>query len=132
MAIFRPLATRSPQRLPGRASRNKVLADSVNDPDNAEKPDDLDESDNSYDSDGSPMTSWAYYPSCKKCAWFRFPQPGQWPKSRPFLLTAYCKMATFRAQAVRSLQKLSDRASKNKVLADSANDPDNADKPDDF
>ena len=43
MVIFRPLPARSPQSPPGRASRNKVLADSADDPDYAEKPDDLDE-----------------------------------------------------------------------------------------
>ena len=45
MAIFRPLAARSPQRSPGQARRNKVLADSADDPDDADKADDLDESD---------------------------------------------------------------------------------------
>ena len=42
MAIFRPLAARSPQRPPGQARRNKVLADSADDPDDADKPDGLD------------------------------------------------------------------------------------------
>ena len=45
MAIFRRLAARSPQRSPGRGWRNKVLADSVDDPDDADKPDELNESD---------------------------------------------------------------------------------------
>ena len=58
MAIFRPLADRSPHRPPGAAWRNKVLADSADDPDDADKPDDLDESDNSDESDDSLMTSW--------------------------------------------------------------------------
>ena len=41
MTIFRPLAARKPQRPPGQAWRNKVLADSADDPDDAAKPDDL-------------------------------------------------------------------------------------------
>ena len=45
MAIFQLLAARSPQSPPGRASRNKVLADSADHPDDAHKPDDLAESD---------------------------------------------------------------------------------------
>ena len=105
MAIFRPLAARSPQRPPGPAWRNKVLADSADDPDDADKPDDLDESDNSDDSDDSLMPSWASCPSCKKWSWPRFPRPGQWPKSGQFLLTAYCKMTIFRPLAARSPQR---------------------------
>ena len=46
MAIFRPVAARSPQKPPGQAWTNKVLANSADDPDDADKPDDLDESDN--------------------------------------------------------------------------------------
>ena len=53
MAIFRPLAARSPQSPPGPAWRDKVLADNADDPDDADEPDDLDESDNSDDSDNS-------------------------------------------------------------------------------
>ena len=45
MAVCRPLAVRSLQRLRGRAWRNKVLAGIADDPDDAVKPDDLDESD---------------------------------------------------------------------------------------
>ena len=75
MAIFRPLAARSPQRPPGPAWRNKVLADSADDPDDADKPDDLNESNKSDDSDDSLMTSSASYPNCKKWSWPRFPRP---------------------------------------------------------
>ena len=85
MAIFRPLAARSPQRPPGPAWRNKVLADSADDPDDADKPDDLDESDNSDDFDDSLMTSWASCPDRKN----RFPRPGQWPKSAQILMTVF-------------------------------------------
>ena len=47
-------------------------------------------------------------------------------------MTAYCKIATFRLLAARSPQSPPGRASRNKVLADSADDPDDADKPDDL
>ena len=132
MAIFRPLAARSPQRPPGQTWRNKILADSANDPDDADKPDDLDESDNYDDSDDFFVTSRASYPNCKKSSWPRFPRPGQWPKSDQFLLTAYCKMITLWPLVARSPQKPPGRARRNKVLADSADGPDDADKPDDL
>ena len=51
------LTARSPQKPPGRARRNKVLANSVDDRDDADMPDDLDESDNSDDSDDPLMFS---------------------------------------------------------------------------
>ena len=57
---------RRPQRPPGWAWRNKVLADSADDPDDAHKLDDLDEFDNSDVSDDSLMTSSATCPSSKK------------------------------------------------------------------
>ena len=66
MAIFRPLAARSPQKPPGPTWRNKVLPDSPNDPDGADNADDLSESDYPNDSDDTLITSWASYPSCKK------------------------------------------------------------------
>ena len=43
MANFRPLAGRRLRKPLGRAWRNKVVADSGDDPDDADKPDDLDE-----------------------------------------------------------------------------------------
>ena len=73
MAIFRPLPARSPQKPPGPAWRNKVLADSPNHPDNADKADDLNESDNPDGSDDTLITAWASYPNCKKSSWLRFP-----------------------------------------------------------
>ena len=48
MAIFRPLAARSPQNPPGPAWRDKVLADNADAPDDADEPDDLDECDKSW------------------------------------------------------------------------------------
>ena len=64
MAIFQPLAARSPQRPPGPAWRNKVLADSADDPDDADKPDVL----------GSLV-----HP-VKIALGFLFPGPGSGPK----------------------------------------------------
>ena len=132
MAIFRPLAASSFQRPPCPARRNKVLADSANDPDDAGKPDGLNESDKSDHSDESLMTSKASYPNCRKSSWPRFPRPGQWPKSNQCLSTADCRMVTFRPQAARNPQRPSNRARRSKVLAYSADDPDDADKPDDL
>ena len=54
---MQPLAAKSSQKLPGRASTIKVLADSADDPDNADKPNDLDEFDKSDDSTDSLRTS---------------------------------------------------------------------------
>ena len=65
MTIFQPLADRSPQKPPGRASRNKVLANSADDPDAANKLDDFGGCDNSDDSNDFLMTSSASWPSCK-------------------------------------------------------------------
>ena len=132
MAIFRPLATRSPQRPPGPAWRNKVLADSADDPDDADKPDDLNESNKSDDSDDSLMTSSASYPNCKKWSWPRFPRPAQWPKTGQFFLKAFCKMAIFQHHGGQNPQRPPGQTWRNKILADSANDPDDADKPDDL
>ena len=77
ITIFRPLAARSPQKPPGPARRNKVLADSPNDPDNADKADDLNGSDNPDGSDDTLITAWGSYPNCKKSSWLRFPWPRQ-------------------------------------------------------
>ena len=85
------------------------MADSVDDPDDAEKSDDLNECDKSDDSDDSLMPFRASCPSSKKWSWRRFPQPGQWLKSRQLLLTAYSKMTIFQPLAARSLERPSDR-----------------------
>ena len=57
MSIFQPLATRSHQRPPSRASRNKELADSTDSPGDADKPDNLNEFDISDDSAAILVTS---------------------------------------------------------------------------
>ena len=129
MANFRPLAARSAQRPPGPAWRNKALADSPNDPDDADKPDDLDGSDNSDDSDDSLATSWASRQSRRKWSWPRFPRPGHWPQSGQFILTAYCKIAIFRCLVAKRPRRPPARAERNRVPADSADDPDDAHKP---
>ena len=96
------------------------------------KPDNLDESDNTDEADDSLMASRTSYPNCKKSSWPRFPRPGQWPKSGQFLSTAYCKMAIFRPLTARSPRRPPGRGRRNEVLADSADGPVDADKPDDL
>ena len=56
--------------------------------------------------------------------------PGrQGPKSGQFLLTAYCKMTIVRSLATRNPRKHPGRDWRNRILADSADDPDDVDKP---